>query len=640
MIETRRTACSRDCPDACSLEVDVEDGKVVALHGAKQDPVTQGFICERTRRFLHRQNHPDRFRDPMILREGRRVTVSWDEALDHVAKILREAVDEGGPESVFHYRSGGSLGILKHVSEVFFRDLGPVTVKRGDICSGAGEAAQEMDFGISESHDLFDLLNSRCIVLWGKNPHTSGVHLIPILKEAKKRGARLVTVDPIRTKAAGLSDLYLQPRPGADTALAFGVARLLLDAGGWDPEARTYCEGWDGYRSLVESREAEAWAAEAGVPLEGVRSLASLYGAGPSALLVGWGLGRRRNGCATVRALDALGAVTGNLGVPGGGVSFYFGRQSAFDTSFGLPVVEPPRTLSEPLLGREILGLKDRPVRVMWVTAGNPVSMLPESETVRRALRSLKELIVVDTHPNDTTDLATVILPTLTLLEDDDLLGAYGNHWLRVSRPTVAPPPGCRHELWIFQELSRRLGLPSLAEGDVRSWKRRAMSRLERVGVTLEDLEAGPKRNPFAAEVLFEDRRFPTPSGRVRLIQSAPRPTFTPTQDWPFVLMATSVPKCQSSQWSVPVPDEPAEVRIHPEATWLADGTHAVLETAYGVLEVTVRHDPRVHAHVILMGKGGMVRDRRCANAVVGAALTDGGEGAAYYDEPCRLKAL
>ncbi len=639
MIETHRTACSRDCPDACSLDVHVEDGRVVALHGAKSDPVTQGFICERTRRFLYRQYHPDRFLEPMILRDGRRIGVSWEEALDHVAKILREAVAKDGPESIFHYRSGGSLGILKFVSEVFFRDLGPVTVKRGDICSGAGEAAQEMDFGISESHDLFDLLNSRCIVLWGKNPHTSGVHLIPVLKNAKKRGARLVTIDPVRTKAAGLSDLYLQPRPGTDAALAFGVARILMDDGAWDPSARSYCEGWEEYRSLVASREAGEWAAAAGVPLEGVEALARLYGDGPSALLVGWGLGRRRNGCAAVRALDALAAVTGNLGVPGGGVSFYFGRRTAFDVSFGAPAVDPPRTISEPLLGRELLALED-PVRVMWVTAGNPVSMLPESETVRRALRGLKELIVVDTHPNDTTDLATVILPTLTLLEDDDVLGAYGNHWLRVSRPAVAPPPGCRHELWIFQELSRRLGLPSLTEGDARAWKRRAMSRLEKAGVTLEDLEEGPKRNPFAAEVLFADRRFPTPSGKVNLLRDDPAPSFTPTKEWPFALMAASVPKCQSSQWSVPVPDEPAEARVHPHATSLAEGSHAVLETAHGVLEVIVRHDPRVHPSMIVTGKGGMVRDRRCANAVVAAALTDGGEGAAYYDEPCRLRAL
>ncbi|MEW6283361.1 MAG: molybdopterin-dependent oxidoreductase, partial [Candidatus Eremiobacterota bacterium] len=218
-MELRRTACNRDCPDACSLLVSVGDGgRAVRLKGDPEDPVTQGFLCERTSRFLHRQYAGDRLTRPLL--NGR--PVSWDAALDAAAENLLRFRRESGPESILHYRSGGSLGILKTLSDLLFDRFGPVAVKRGDICSGAGEAAQELDFGLCDSHDLFDLHNSRSILVWGKNVHTSGVHLLPVLLEARRRGARLAGVDVVRTRVAELCERFVQPRPGGDFALAMG----------------------------------------------------------------------------------------------------------------------------------------------------------------------------------------------------------------------------------------------------------------------------------------------------------------------------------------------------------------------------------------------------------------------------------
>src|SRR5262249_41349228 len=152
---------------------------------------------------------------------------SWDQALDLCARKLQAYKAEFGAASILHYRSGGSLGLLKMLGDYFFEQFGPVTIKRGDICSGAGEAAQEMDFGISECSDLFDLYNSRTILVWGKNVHTSGPHLLPVLMEARRRGTTLIGIDPVRTRVAGLCSTFLQPRPGTDYAVAMGVARWL-----------------------------------------------------------------------------------------------------------------------------------------------------------------------------------------------------------------------------------------------------------------------------------------------------------------------------------------------------------------------------------------------------------------------------
>ena len=201
----------------------------------------------------------------------------------------------------------------------------------------------------------------------------------------------------------------------------------------------------------------------------------------PTAILVGWGMGRRVNGAAIVRALDALCAISGNIGIPGGGVSFYFKRRGAFDTSFIRGKQAAPRTVCEPLFGPEVLRLSDPPIRAVWVTAGNPVAMLPESETTIKALSTRDFVVVVDSFLTDTARLAHLVLPTTTLLEADDLLGAYGHHWIGVAKPVVAPPEGVKSDLEIAQELAKRVGsgrgygwkLPAIGSGasSPRNWR-------------------------------------------------------------------------------------------------------------------------------------------------------------------------
>ena len=639
MRTTALTTCNRDCPDACSIRVTIEEGKAVQLRGDPNDPITRGFLCARTSRFLRRQYSADRFVSPMIRRNGRLEPASWDEALDTAARALLEARDQYGPASILHYRSGGSLGLLKKVADVLMAKFGPVSKKRGDICSGAGEAAQEKDFGAVDSNRVEDLENSQLIVVWGKNPHTSGVHLLPRLKAARARGARIISIDPMRTRMAGLSDLFLQVRPGADYAVAMGIIRRLFERGAVAADVEAYCDNVEAVKALAFAREHEGWAAEADVPASQLHDLAMAYVTErPTATLVGWGLGRRRNGAATVRAIDAVATLSGNVGVAGGGASYYFARQAAFDGDFGFDLSPPPRTLAEARLGEEILEAQDPPVKVVWVTAGNPVAMLPNSAATRRALQDTFT-VVVDTHPTDTTDVADVVLPTRTLLEDDDVLGAYGNHYLRASKPALTAPQGVRHELEIWQGLADRLGLSDVMSGSVRDWKRRAAKRLEEAGVTVERMESGPVQNPFAPPVLFPDRKFETPSRRVQLIDTPAGPPPAVDRRFPLTLLAVSTPDAQSSQWSLVLPDGPAIASVHPEsAGGFADGALADLVSEIGRLTVCIRHDSELRRDIVHMDKGGQLRDGRCANLLVRAVETDLGGGAAYYDEGVRLE--
>jgi anaerobic selenocysteine-containing dehydrogenase len=642
MVEVRRTLCNRDCPDTCSILATVEDGRITKLAGDPDHPITRGFLCWRTHHFLPLQYSPARITTPLLRGpDGQFHPVSWDEALDLCAAQLATIRRESGPSAIFHYRSGGSLGLLKHLGDYFFEAFGPVTIKRGDICSGAGDAAQLEDFGEEDSHDVFDLLGAKNILLWGKNLFVSSPHLIPIVNDAKQRGAKLVLIDPVYHRTASLCDTYVQPRPGHDFALAMATARLLFERGDVHPDARTYCDHLDEFRALAESQSVLDWCRDADVPPEAAEDLATRLGRDrPTAILVGWGLGRRINGSGTVRALDALSALSGNLGVPGGGASFYFKRRGAFDTSLVRGKAVAPRTVLEPLFGSELLRHADPPIRAVWVTAGNPVAMLPDSATTERALRSREFVVVCDSFMTDTARLAHLVLPTTTLLEADDLLGSYGHHMIGVATPVVPPPEGVKSDLEILQALADRLGLGDLLAGSARDWKRRLLRRevIER-GITLESLEAGVQKNPLAPEILFADRKFKTPTGRVNLITHAP-PETALGADYPLCLLSLSTDRSQSSLWSEP-PEGPAIVTVHPDAApGIADGAVALLESVLGAMKVRVHHDRRQRRDVAIVPKGGHLQDGRCANRLIRARTTDHGEGGALYDEGVRLRPL
>jgi len=643
---THKTVCNRDCPDACGIVASVRDGRVVKLAGDPEHPVTRGFLCWRTNHFLNLQYGPDRVLAPMRRgADGRHHPISWNDALDEIAHRLLSIRNESGPGAIFHYRSGGSLGLSKPLVDWFFECFGPVTIKRGDICSGAGEAAQEADFGECDSHDLFDLLNSRHILLWGKNVHVSSPHTIPVLRDARARGAGLVLIDPVRHKGADFCDVFWQPRPGEDCALAMATARLLFERGSVRPRAAAMCDHLDEFRELAHAQSVARWCEQADVPRRAAEDLASRLADGPTAILVGWGMARRANGAAIVRTLDALSAISGNLGIPGGGASYYYRRRRAVDHSFVRGKAAAPRTICEPLFGREVLDARDPPIRAVWVTAGNPVVMLPDAELVRQALSSREFVVVVDPFFTDTARLADIVLPTTTLLEADDLIGAYGHPYVGAARPVVPRPTGVLDDLEIVQALAVRVGLAAELAGSARAWQERLIAPAARAaGVELRGLEEAPMRNPLAPRVLFADGKVPTATGRVNLVTELPRAART-SPAYPLLLLSVSSDRSQSSQWSR-ASDGPAGgapvCTVHPSAATAAgvgDGEVARLESEIGAIDVRIRTDPDQRDDVAIVPKGGHLSKGHAANALIRAAVTDMGEGGALYDQPVRLVA-
>ena len=422
-----RTTCNRDCPDACGIVATVDAGpegapQIVRLQGDKTHPVTQGFLCYRTSHFLQQQNAPDRILTPHIRRDDVLVPTTWDDALDHIAAKLQAVKDAHGPGAIFHYRSGGNLGALLGVCDIFWDAFGPVTTKSGDICTGAPDAAQDEDFGGRDSNDLFDLERAKTIVIWGRNLFTSSPHTVPVIKRAQAGAmkTRVLVVDPTATRTSKMSDVFIQPRPGHDFALAMAVARALFDDGGVHPDAAQWCEDLDGFRALCQAKSRAEWEQWADVTPEQTDVLANAFRDGPTSCIIGWGMGRRQDGAKTIRAVDALCAITGNIGVPGAGASTYFNRRGGIrkvadvvKDAFGYAFSPSPREISEPLFAT---ALDPADTKVVWVTAGNPVAMLPGSERIAEKLREVEMTIVVDTWWTDTAHCADVVLPCATLL--------------------------------------------------------------------------------------------------------------------------------------------------------------------------------------------------------------------------------
>ena len=637
-----RTACTYDCPDACGLVVDrapspALSGGRLRLEGDPDHPVTRGFLCQRIRRHISRLRHAERVTSPRMRRGGRWIEVGWNEALDLAASRLAEALSKGGPPSVAVLTGGGNLGIGKAMIGHFFHGLGPVTTARGGACGEAGEAAQKTDFGDAACHDYTDLEHAEAVVLWGKNPSATGVHLVPLIRAATRRGAPVVLIEARPSESAGLTDRVIRVAPSGDGFLALAVLRRLMDRGELDDTSRGRVENIEAFERFLggEAMRVERCAALAGdVPLEDVDFLADLYSQrGPVATWVGWGLQRRASGGRNLRCIDALCLLSGHVGRPGGGVNFTSTRRRGLDLS---ALAEPTgRTVDVAHLGPELAALDDPPVRFLYIAGANPVTQLSQSSTTRDALRAVGFTVVADAFFTDTAEAADLVLPVTLMLEEDDVVGSYQHHHVAVVRKVVEPPEGARSDLWILTQLARRLGHdddPLLADPAA------ALARM--TGPWFVGREPAVARNPAHPRVPFAER-FATPNGKAWLITEPPEGV-APLEGYPLVLLTPSCRRWQTSQrFEEDQQGRLAECVVHPRPLGvdvpLADGMRAAIESPFGRLEVVLKVDERLAPGSCVIRRGGWVRHGQGVNVLVGCLSTDMGHGTAFYDQRVRL---
>lgn len=471
----------------------------------------------------------------------------------------------------------------------------------------------------------------------------TSVHVIPILKEARQRGARLIVVDPVRSDTAALADVHVQPRVATDAHLAIAMAKVILEEALEDRAflaARTH--GFAEYRAFLDRHRLGELARGCGLSESEIRETARLYARNrPAAILLGWGLNKYRHSAEIFRCIDALGALCGNIGAPGGGVTHGYDTQRHFDKAVDLADrARARRTIPEPLLGRGLLEATDPPVRMMYVNAGNPVNQSPNSSLVARAMAQLEFTVVVDAFLTDTSDYAHVFLPTTTFLEEEDALVSWGHNVLGGVNPAIPPVGEARSDLWIFQRLAERLGFGEAMAGTPREWLARILAPLEARGVPVDLILRGPVRCPIAPMVPFADGSFPTKSGKFEFItEMAYEERVLP--EFPLTLVTNFDKGWLISQILETEHPRRASIRVAMETArrhGVRNGETAILRSPVGELLVDVRVDPAVRADMVVMPVGTWVKRGGGANILTEDVVSNFGQMAAFGETRVRLE--
>lgn len=466
-LETLNTTCIMDCPDTCALEVSVEDGKVKAITGSRDYAVTNGFICDKVRQYGQRLYHPDRLLHPMR-RAGAKgsdeyVRISWDEAIDEIAKRFEGISREWGGEAILPYHYGGSNGLLSEggLDALYFARLGASRLDK-TICAAPTTAVALGMYGKMPGVPFETYPDARTIVIWGANPKASNIHLVPFLREAKRNGAFIAVVDPWNRFSDNEIDLHVPVLPGADLPLALAMIRLWHEAGALD---RTFlAEHADGTEPLLE--QADRWtldaaAAETGVPAEVIETLARVYADGsPAVIRCGWGLERNRNGGQAVAAILAMPALMGKFGVLGGGYTMSNSGAIKLDTDsvYGTDDWQT-RSINMTQLGEVLNGDLDPPVKGLFVYNCNPAVTVPDQNAVLRGLaREDLFTVVFEQVMTDTACYADIVLPATTFLEQHDLRIGYGNYVAGGIRPVIEPMGEAKPNDEVFSLLARAIG--------------------------------------------------------------------------------------------------------------------------------------------------------------------------------------
>ncbi len=470
-------ACPHDCPDACGVLITVEDGRATKIKGDPAHPVTRGFLCAKVAKYLDRVYSPDRVLYPMR-RVGPKGThepnqewqrISWNEALDEIISRFKKIVAEFGSEAILPYSFGGTLGMLNSASmdRRFFHRLGASQLAR-NICSAAGEAGLESVFGVKLGTEPEQFRHSRYIVAWAANIHGNNVHLWPFIEEARRQGAKLVVIDPYRTRTAACADWYLPINPGTDAALALAMMHVIIGENLHDADyVERYTVGFEALRKKAQEYTPERVAQWTGIAASDIVKLAREYATTrPAVIRLNYGVQRSEGGGTATRAVAMLPCITGSWKDVGGGLQL--STSGAFASIGGelkrkdlmlKTLGRPARIVNMVELGRALNTLADPPIQALFVYGSNPAATCPNHNQVIRGLQRPDLFTVVhEQFFTDTTDYADMVLPATTFFEHKELQNAYGHYFLQISDQAIEPLGECRSNVEVFRALAERMG--------------------------------------------------------------------------------------------------------------------------------------------------------------------------------------
>ena len=655
------TACPLDCPDACTLDVTLRGGRITKIDGSTRNEITAGYICAKVRRFHRRVYGDDRLLYPAVRTgpkgQGRFRRVEWEAAIDLIASKIVATRDRFGAEAILPLCYGGSNGFLTHdyTDATLFRRLGAARLLR-TVCAAPTGAANLGLYGKMASVVYQDYPSARLIILWGVNPGTSGIHIVPYINEARKAGAKLIVIDPRATNLARQADIYLPVRPGSDVSVALAIHRYLFEEGHADETfLATHTLGAADLRQKAAPWTFERASEVSGVPADALRRVAEMYATtAPALVKCGWGLERNRNGGSAAAAVLALPAVAGKFGVRGGGYSMSNSASWNIDRRWLRDPEPKTRTVNMNQVGRE-LTRPDSATKVLFVYNCNPAVTLPNQQEVLRGLeRDDLFTIVFDQVATDTADYADVVLPATTFLEHYDFARGYGPITLQLARPVIDRVGESRTNAEVFAELLQRLDLATADDpADELETMMQVLAQLPQPhGEQLrENWMAQPPHD--GRPIQFVDVFPLTPDRKVHLFpadldQQAPLGLygFQPdpaTDAYPLALISPASERTVSSTLGeLPRPEVMLDVNPDDaEARGIEDGDDVRVFNALGELRMRACLTARVRTGTVSMPKGVWRRhstNRLTSNALVPDSLTDLGGGACFNDARVQIE--
>lgn len=496
-----RNACPRNCYDTCSLKTWVKDGVITFVEGAPESTFTHGTPCVKGLSYPRRVYSPDRIKYPMaqdVRGSGNWRRISWEEAMQRIAaKMLEIKKKDGSMLGLALTKYSGKFGVLNYAVEGMMSSLGYTTRFAGTPCWPAGIDAQNYDMGDMWCNDPEDMVKAKYIIIWGANPAWCSMHSMKYIYQAREKGAKVVVIDPLLSQTAAKADLYLRVRSGSDGALALGMARHLVDKGLVDQNfVNNDAHGYPEFEAYLRNNVTVEWAAEiCGLSTDVIRQLAEEFTAvKPATVWIGYGMQRHVNGGANVRAIDAFVAMTGNIGVEGGGARYGHlhtwgfnynamlqkppvgaigipgaaGTTSEFGAAAGSDAVQySDRSLNINQTAQGILEANDPPVRMLWVACKNPFAQDFDRSKMKKAFEKLEMVVCADQFFNETVQHADIVLPVTTAFEEWNVDASYWHYWLSINQPAIKPMYEAKCDLEIATMLSpplirwRRVPVPS-----------------------------------------------------------------------------------------------------------------------------------------------------------------------------------
>ncbi|MDI6601837.1 MAG: molybdopterin-dependent oxidoreductase [Thermoanaerobacteraceae bacterium] len=641
MSDIYRSACPLDCFDGCSFKVSVENGIVKRIDGDKNHPFTGGFICSKGRGLANKIYGPYRLQYPLLKRNGEFKRITWDEAYDIIVEKLDYIKRNYSTLSVAHYYESGSGGLLRNLDNRFFNLYGGVSECSGSLCWGAGNRAQTLDFGIPLSHKPEDMLNSRLIVLWGRNPVFTNIHLVPYIEKARKAVAKVVLIDPLRTASAKLADYYYSIRPGSDASLALGLSRMAIERGKEDKDfIGTHTRGYDAFVEGLERYNTEKVLNDTGLSNAELNELANmLIGHRPSTCYIGYGMQRHINGGYAVRAIDALWAVLGNIGVEGGGVNYSHRLMSRFVGEDEFYANGRAANKREFLRGEMAVFLEeaDPPIKALFVTKANPLRQVPDTNRLVKAMNGIDFKVTLDVFMTDTCRASDMVLPVTSFLEEEDIIyTTMSRTYLNYAEKVIDRIGEARPEWEIFADIAERMGIEGFPHLTSEEWLKIALKPLEEYGITLDKIKHGYIEPPGSPDIPWQDS-FMTESGKFEFLNPEVYKGEWDEKGYSYYLITPHPKDSLHSQGYLDIYGLPSVYINVGEAKRLGlkAGDKIIVSSPYGEISGLARPTDTVPSDVVMIYEG-----QYGINKLTPIATADLGGQAAIYDVKVNIRRM